>query len=463
MPRLESNITALALLLVGCGEDGPCDPIGQTGCDDGQVCESVVGGEPACFAPVAVEGRVFDLADDDGISGARIVAVDVNGAAVSNVVTSGESGAYRLPIPTERNADGSPVSLGTVTLRADAQGYESFPGTLRQPLPIDMSMAVAKGEALIVDSSLTDIGMFAATETGTGRIQGTVERPDNTTGIVVVAESNGVGYAAIAARDGDYAILNLPPGGYNVTAYAADHNFLGATANVTTKAVDVDIKLSDAAPSAVSGQIEIVDGGGATLTSIVLFIESTFDPVTGRGVTVPGVRAPRTGAPDVSGAFTIEGVPAGSYVVVAAFENDGLVRDPDRCIAGTDDVHIQVAAATPLAISQSFKITGALEVMAPGALAAEMITEAPTFKWVDDSAEDQYLVELFDAFGRLVWMKTMPGVSGGQPSMVYDGDPLLSGMYYQFRVTSSATGGGQNPQPCNRSRTEDLKGVFYLP
>jgi hypothetical protein len=464
MPRLSSKLLAFGSLLAACGgDDGPCDPIAQTGCEDGNVCEQVVDGEPACFAPIAVEGRVFDLADDQGIEGARIVAVDVNGAAVSNVVKSGETGSYRLPIPTERNADGSPVALGTVTLRADAQGFESFPGTLRQPLPIDMSVAEDKDGALIVKSALTEIGMFGSVTAATGRIEGKVERPDAATGIVVVAESNGVGYTAVAARNGDYAILNLPEGAYNVTAYAVDHNYVAGSANVTTASVKVDLELADTGPSPVSGQIAIVDGGGATQTSIVLFIESTFDPLTGRGVTVPGLRAPRTGAPDVTGAFTIEGVPAGNYVVVAAFENDGLVRDPDVCIAGTDDVHIQVAADTPLAIAESFKITGALAIMTPGAMAAEAVTGTPTFQWVDDSSEDQYLVELFDAYGQLVWMKTMAGVASGDASMLYDGDPLLSGMYYQFRVTSSAAGGGQTPQRCNRSRTEDLKGVFYMP
>ncbi len=464
MPRLKLTISALAFVAVGCGEDEKqCDPIAQTGCEGGLVCENVVESKPECFDAVAVEGRVFDLANDKGIDAARVVAVDVNGAAVSNVVKSDSTGAYRLPIPTERNADGSPVSLGTVTLRADAQGFTSFPGTVRQPLPIDMTVAVEKDGALIVKSSITDIGMLTNADAGAGRIQGTVERPEGSTGIIVVAESNGVGYTAVAARNGDFAILNLPAGEYTVTAYAADHNYLGASAKVATTPVDVDIKLAGDEPSSVSGQIAIVDGGGATATSVVLFIESTFDPLTGRGVTVPGLRAPRTGAPDVTGAFAIEGVPAGNYVVVAAFENDGLVRDPDLCISGTDDVHIQVAAATPLAITDSFKITGALEVMTPGAMAAELISGTPTFQWVDDSGEDQYLVELFDAYGQVAWNKTMAGVSGGQPSMLYDGPALLAGMYYQFRVTSSAQGGGSTATRCNRSRTEDLKGVFYLP
>jgi hypothetical protein len=420
------------------------------------VCENVSGGQPACFAPIAIEGRVFDLANQAGVASARVVAVDVNGSAVSNVVTSASDGKYKLPIPTDRNADGTPaVSLGTVTLRADAQGYEAFPGTVRQPLPIDMTVAVPDGDGLTVKSTLTDIAMLTAADGGAaGRIEGKVEMPDDATGAVVVAEANGTGYPAIVARNGEYAILNVPAGSYTINAYMAGHNYTAATADIAAATVKVDLKLSADAASAVSGSASIVNGGGASTTSVVLFIESTYDPATGRGVTVPGLRAG-----DVTTAFTIEGVPAGKYVVVAAFENDGLVRDPDLCISGTDDVHIDVAASTPLTISQTFKITGALAVTDPGATAAQAVTGIPTFKWVDDSGEDQYLVELFDAYGQRVWMKTMAGVSGGAPSMAYDGAALTSGMYYQFRVTSLAT---KNAGQCALSRTEDLKGVFYM-
>jgi hypothetical protein len=448
-----SKLKPFALvLLVGCGgDDEPCSPAAQTGCEDGLVCENVSGGEPACFAPISVEGRVFDLSSQQGVSAARIVAVDVNGAAVSNVVTSGSDGSYKLPIPTDRNEDGTPVALGTVTLRADAKGYDAFPGTVRQPLPIDMTAAVAQGDGLVVKSTLTDIAMLTAADGGaSGRIEGKIEMPDDRTGAVVVAEANGTGYPATVARNGEYAILNVPAGSYTINAYMAGHNYTVATADVAAATVKVDLKLAADEPSAVSGQASIVNGDGATTTSVVLFIESTYDPATGRGVTVPGLRAG-----DVTTAFTIEGVPTGKYVVVAAFENDGLVRDPDLCISGTDDVHIDVAAATPLTIGQTFKITGALAVMEPGALAAQAVIGTPTFKWVDDSSEDQYLVELFDAYGQRVWMNTIAGVSGGIPQLAYDGPALTSGMYYQFRVTSTKN-------QCALSRTEDLKGVFYM-
>jgi len=460
--HLKPYLLVGAIVGAGCSDD-PCDPVGQTGCDDGNVCERVAGGEPACFAPVAVEGKVFDISNQDGIENARIVAVDVNGAAVSNVVKSGTDGSYRLPIPTERNSDGTPVKLeGSVTLRSDAYQYESFPGTVRQPLPIDMASATKTDDRWVVKSTLTDIAMSKLADGGSiGVIEGKVELPDDeTTGIVVVAELDGTGYATVAARDGSYAILNVAPGAYNVTAYAADHNYLGGSANVNNNTAKLDVKLSDDTASPVSGQVSIVNGDGAMVTSVVLFIESTYDPITGRGVTVPGLRAPRTGAPDISGAFTMEGVPAGNYVIVAAFENDGLVRDPDQCIAGTDDVHITVAANTPFTVPETFKITGALNVIDPGAAGAQSVTGAPTFSWGDDSSEDQYIVDLFDSYGQMVWTKTIAGFNGGTPTLAYDGPALMQGMFYQFRVTSART---TNTGACNISRTEDLKGVFYLP
>ncbi|MEO7095335.1 MAG: hypothetical protein ABI175_18910, partial [Polyangiales bacterium] len=97
-----------------------------------------------------------------------------------------------------------------------------------------------------------------------------------------------------------------------------------------------------------------------------------------------------------------------------------------------------------------------------GAAAAEPVTGAPTFRWADDSSEDEYLVEVFDAFGRRIWMATTPGISGGTASLAYAGPALAAGMYYQYRVTSSKQSGGQ-AQRCELARTEDLRGVFFAP
>jgi hypothetical protein len=444
---------------MACGgdDDKSCDAVAQSGCDDGLVCEQVADGEPTCFAPIHVRGKVLDLADAHGISGARVVAVDVNGAAVSSVAISGSDGTYALPIPAQRNAAGMPSAF-PVSLRADAARYQGFPGTVRQALPLDVGAAAADGDGFVIKSALTDIGLIAEPNASTGSIHGKVAVPDDHAGVLVVAESNMKGFAGIVSRDGEYTIFNLAPGHYAVTAYSVGHVYTAKEIDVAASAVTVDLALASDAPGSLTGDVTFADAAGVSNTSVVAFVESTFDITTGRGIAPPGLRSPRTGAPNITGPFSIDGVPPGRYVVVAAFENDGLVRDPDLCIAGTDDVHVQVTAGQP-ATPTSFKVTGALEVIAPGADVAESVTGAPTFMWTDDASEDQYLVEVFDSFGQPVWTQTTAGVSGGMPSLAYGG-PLIPGMYYQWRVTSSKSPTGER---CNISRSEDLRGVFYMP
>jgi hypothetical protein len=453
---------ALALVAVpACGSSsGPCDPVEQTGCDDGKVCEAVTGSDaPACFAPVELHGRVLDLDTKAAVANARVVAVDVNGAAVSGVAVSASDGRYALQVPVQRAGDATPSSL-SVMLRADAAGYQSFPGTIRLALPVDVATATLTAGSYVVQSSLTDIGLLPLTAAGAGAIHGHVEVPTDHAGVLVVAERSGAGSAVIAAHDGDYAIFNLAAGHYSVTAYARGHVYAPAEVDVAGTAA-LDLTLSTAQPGSLSGQVSIVNGGGSAATSVVAFVESTFDPVTGRGVPPPGLRAPSSGSPSVTGAFQIDGVPPGKYVVVAAFENDGLVRDPDHCISGTADAHVSVAAGQLASIGTAFKVTGAMAIMQPGALQADAVTAAPTLMWADDSGEDHYVVEVFDASGQRVWNTTIPGVSGGTPMITYGG-PMTSGMYYQFRVTSTKTSGGGGGV-CELSRTEDLRGLFFVP
>ncbi len=466
MRMLNSKIANYALLvfcgvglLAGCGgdEDEACNFEEQTGCESGLVCEQVEGGEPACFAPLEVRGQVFDLLDESAVADAYVVALDVNGAAVSSVAISDASGNYELAIPSTRREDGTPTPV-ELTLRADADGFQTFPSGLRQSLPIDTGTAVDQDGDLVVESALTDIGLIALPGgSGRGALYGSVELPENRAGILVVAELAGVGYAGIANRDGEYRIFNLPAGSYEVTAYARDVNYVAAQADVAESGeTQLDLALDSAEPGIVAGDVQIVNAPGEAVTSVILVVESTFNEDLARGQTVPGLRAPEPGmAPDVEGAYEITGVPAGNYVVLAAFENDDLVRDPDLSIGGTSILHIEVTPGATTTVD-GFKVTEALEIFGPGASDPEAVTEPVTFRWRDDSSEDEYQVEVFDALGEKVWESSIPGVSGQDPELAYGGPALIPGMYYQFRVTSVKDG-----TPI--ARTEDLEGVFYVP
>ncbi len=74
----------------------------------------------------------------------------------------------------------------------------------------------------------------------------------------------------------------------------------------------------------------------------------------------------------MNGAFSITGVPAGRYVVLAAFENDFLVRDESGG-GGTDIVHQTVVAGQDVTIGSGFKVTGSVDIIGPGAAGPEMV------------------------------------------------------------------------------------------
>jgi hypothetical protein len=446
----------LAMMVSACGDD-PCDPIANTGCEEKQACERVQGGEPTCVAAVMVVGRVFDLDTNSGIAGARIIAVDANGAAASFVATSGSDGSYSLPIPTARTSGGAPAETFKLTLRADAGGYVAFPSGIRPALPLDTSIAVMTNGRYEIKSSLTDIGLLkvAAGGPATGTITGSVEANATNSSVLVVADVNGVGHTALAGRDGDYTIFNVPAGAANVAAYARGHNYTAKTADVKAGAsVDVDLAVADAAASTVSGSVSIVNGQLGEATSVILVVESTFNAMLARGETPPGLRAPDPGmTPSVNGSFSITGVPAGRYVVLAGFENDNLVRD-ESGIGGTAIVHQEVVAGLDVQIADSFKVTGSVDIVGPGAMGPEMVTSTPTFTWMDDSSEDRYKITVFDSYGNVVWEAETPK---SVTTLAYAGPTLKPGMYYQFRVASI-----KDPAEVI-SRSEDLKGVFFVP
>lgn len=459
-----SSSRSLGLVLValalsqGCGSDDGqqqpkgCDLAAQTGCDKGLVCEQVEGAQPACFAPVVIEGRVVKAADGKtGIANARVVARDVSGAMAStDVAVTGADGAYRLTFPASRKADGTPT-IGKFSLRADALGYATFPSGLRVALPVDVGVPVKGADgAFVVKNASTDVGLDAIDAAGRGTVSGVV-KANLPGGTLVVAG----GASGIAGRDGAFTLYNVPAGSQEVRGYLQGLQLKPATASVTAGAETKGVELlSDAgALATVSGDISFVNAS-SQVTSVVLVVKSTFNPTIARGEVPKGLRVDVAG-----GKYSFANVPAGQYVVLAAFENDGLVRDPDTSIGGTATQEITVANG-PVSVA-NFKVTGALDVVRPGATGPEAVSGAPTFEWADDSSENGYEVVVYDTFGKEIWRKAdIPSVKGAKTvSQAYGGPALTAGMYYQFRALSWKTSGGGGAKTY-LSMTEDLKGVF---
>lgn len=441
----------------------PCDPDAEAPCSEGLVCELYDDNAYMCSEALVIAGMVFDLSDLAAIEGAHVVAANSAGFAVSDVAVTDAEGAYSLTAPSKRNADGVPTEI--FTLRVAAQDYLPYPYGIRPSLPVDSADAVEGDEGgYVLDTAVTDVGLIPlpADQQSRGSISGTVTA-EGATGTLVVAEGGEVpapfGYADTS---GVYTIFNVPDGTYEVRGYQQGLQLQPAAATVSAGAAvtGVDLAAAEAPLSTVTGSVNIVNAPGGAVTSVVLVPESTFMETFARGEVPPGLRAPEPGlAPNVSGAFEITGVPDGAYVVLAAFENDDLVRDPDPSIAGTQIVHMTLPGeAQTVAIPESFKVTEALVIQSPGAEAPEPVTGNPTFVWMDDSSETYYGLVVYNAFGETVWeVPDVPRVTGNDTVEVdYAGPALEAGMYYQFRATSFRDTG-----PI--SQTEDLRGVFFVP
>jgi hypothetical protein len=452
----------LLFALAGCSDEentGSCD-LENPDCGEGLVCEAVQDGEAHCFSPLRILGSVLSAEDDSAIEGALVQAVDVNGAAIGTSAETDSSGNFSITLPSTRDAEGNPVS-GSYTLRAQAAGFQSFPTAIRPALPLDATTATTSDSGWIIENALTTIKLLVlpTSTTGLGSISGNIQAVKNS-GILVVAETETIGYTGYSDTDGNYTIFNVPAGSYTVRGYSAGVQLTPAEATIAAdeEKTGVDLTESEEPLSTISGTIQLVNAPGGAMTSVVLAVESTFVENSSIGEVPMGLRVG-----DITGAFEITDVPNGKYVVLAAFENDDLVRDPDQTIGGTSLVRVEVPDPTSgntIVLPEGFKVTGALCVVSPGAEGPEAVDSlTPTLIFCDDSSEDGYEINVYNAYGDEIWATDIPSVSGTENvEVTYAGPALEAGMYYQFRASSYRDKSGQNTYI---SKTEDLKGVFY--
>ncbi|MCR9162345.1 MAG: hypothetical protein ACE37F_31460 [Nannocystaceae bacterium] len=461
------------------GEGDACEPDAddaadtddddEPACADGYACERS-GDAHICAAPIELRGIVLDALSEEPIEGAHVTALDATGTPVGSVSVSDADGRYVITVTAVRNDDGSISGTDTWTLFATAADYQPFPGGLRPAIPINAADAVSEAasqdgepDRWVIENPSTDVGLLLlpSAQSG-GRTVSGVVRGDSPGGTLVVAEGSAdeASRYAIADADGHYTVFNVPAGPHTMVGYRGGLDVLPASVDGDADVEDADLETGDgAATAAVRGSVNIVNAPGGSATSVVLIPNSLYNDNLERGPVPKGLRAPQAPeAPSVEGAFEIEGVPEGRYKVLAAFENDALVRDPDTSIAGTAIVEIDVGNVD-VDLAKSFKITEGLDVVSPGAQVPEVVSGTPTFVFADDSSEDRYEVLVFDAFGELVWQDLeIPGVTGSDVVEVpYAGPALEAGQYYQFRATSIR----ETPNSTTAiSRTEDLRGVF---
>lgn len=461
MKRLVAT-AVFGVVLAACGGPRECKLDDPGSCPTDQACEQVQGRDkPLCFAPVTLEGKVYDLSNNAAIADALVLATDENGAPAGAAVKSGSDGAYSLRVPSVRSDEKGAFIARKVLLRSQAKNFTPFPSGARISLPIDTSAAARSSDTapFVLKTAQTDIGLspVASAMKDLPSISGTVEMSAGQKAVLLVLEGGATGgRTALAAPDGKFTFFNVPGGGWKISAYSSGVNYPVVEVNVQSSDVTgVSIARSTSPTATLSGSVQLVAGANNAGTSVVLVVESTFIASLGRGEVPPGLRAPEPGvAPNVTGSWSIAGIPDGKYVVLAAFENDGNVRDPDPGISGTQIQHITVASgAVSGAPTPSFKVTAAVGLVGPGAEGVEATSATPTFTWQTHSNADGYVLKVFDGLGVEVWQTQLNDKAN--VTATYAGPPLTTGQFYQWRVTAMRRG-------APTSQTEELRGLFRV-
>jgi hypothetical protein len=471
-------VALAAVWASGCGddEDPSCEVGKADACADGQVCEEVSGegGGGRCFPETAITGRVLNATSTAGVAGARVVALDATtNAPAASTVTTDAQGAFRIPVRFARSTEeASDVKSASFTLRVEAEGFQGFPSPIRQAVPLTVNRA---DDPAAVPVNQRDVALLplANVDVATlGSIAGRVaEGNAGQGGVLVVAEpaSGSSGLSAtstVTDPSGAYVLLNIRAGTYDVRAYAQGKGFAPASGVAVAAAEDkANVNLSSDASglTTLNGGVNIVNApAGTNETSVVLALASTGEVPRGLSLQTSGQR------------FSITGIPAGTYDILASYTNDNLVLDPDpQQLPRPIRITLPTDAPGGTLDVGTFKVTGDVAIQSPGRNDApgEPAVSATglTFRWEDDSSESFYGLELFDAYGARIWgsepsttVRPVVEVASNTSQRAYDGPALTAGQTYQWRVTSYKC----NTNTCTTfkpiSRSENLRGIFTV-
>lgn len=282
-------------------------------------------------------------------------------------------------------------------------------GMLRAVLGGMAAIAIALGGATA--------GAAAEDPVVTGSISGTVTADVGGAaleGIQVFAQRDGAleRFDAVTDASGGYTLAGLTDGGYLVQFVAPDGSFATEYWNDASDSLGAQrVTVTDG--SAVTGiDAALAPTPSASITGTVTR-EDDGSPVSGVAVSARG-QSPAAGASvftDASGAYTLDALPAGSYIVEFYAEGKGLKREYWQ---NTFDY----SQATPVALTEGQAVSGIDASLAAGGSIAGVVTRA------DGGAPlANVTVNALDANGEIVaFARTNPAgayVVGGLPAGAY--------------------------------------------
>jgi hypothetical protein len=418
-------IILASLLFYKCSEENSVEPVSAT----------------------AIQITVKSAANSSVIVGANVVLYNANtGESVSRTF-SGNDGIAKF-----ENLYG-----GNFYVILSAQGFKDVPQGSVSPVPFSVSIGETFSETYYMDVLS---GTF-------GKIEGTVN--PNLSGFLIVATSSGMNaeYHTYSGPDGYFVLFNIPYESYIVDAIRSGYQ----------SANQPQVTLSSGSSSA-SVQINVNQITGSTLTGKVTFlaVENGIVDISLLDKISYSVVNGLTAIIDTSRNYVINNIPAGEYIAWASYENDDYVMDPDWIFKNPGALNVSFTSDTSKV--RDFSVTGAISIISP-TNPATSITPAladsvvPTFHWIAYPQTKEYIVEVRDINGILIWggFKENGEIRHAQipkewnsVQFNFDGSALSalnSGEVYQWRIYSDddAT---QNVQTL-LSSSEDLMGLFITP
>ena len=401
--------------------------------------------EPA--PPTIIQIIVKSAADSSAIAGANVVLYNANtGESVSRTF-SGNDGIAKF----------ESVIAGNFYVRISAQGFNEIPQGSVSPVPFSVPTGQTFSQTYYMDLLQ---GTF-------GKIEGTVT--PNLSGFLIVATSSGMNaeYHTYSGPDGYFVLFNVPYQSYEVDAIKSGYQSTNQP----------QVTLSSGSPSA-SVQINVIQITGSTLTGKVTFLASQnaivdvslLDKISHSVVNGLATMI------DTSRNYVIHNIPAGEYVAWASYENDGYVMDPDWIFKNPGALN--VSFTTDSSKVRDFSVTDAITIISPTNPSSEIIpaladSVVPTFNWNAYPSTKEYIIEVKDINGDLVWggftasgeiRHSQIPKEWNSVKFNFDGSalvPLQSGNIYQWRIYSDddATPNVQTLL----SASEDLMGLFIVP
>jgi hypothetical protein len=418
-------IVSLSLITYRCSDDGGTEPT----------------------PPTVIRIVVKSAADSSVISGANVVLYNANsGESISREFSASDGiAAFEASLG------------GNYYVRIAAQGFKELPEGSVSPVPFSAS----SGET-------TTQTYYMSVLTGTfGKIDGNIN--PLLSGFLVVATSSGMNaeYHTYSGPGGYFVLFNVPFGTYQLDAIKSGYqsaNQPQVTLTSGSSSANVEITVNQITGSTLRGMVTflaVVNG----IVDVSLLDKTSYSVVSGLTTII-----------DSSRNYSINNIPAGEYVAWASYKNDGYVMDPDWIFKNPGVLFVSFGGDSTK--ERDFSVTGAITIVSPtnppdDITPAEADSIVPTFQWNAYPQTKEYIIEVRDINGNLVWGGFKPNgeIQHAQipkewtsVEFNFDGSaltPLLPGSIYQWRLYSDDDEAADVQTLLSAS--EDLMGLFKTP